>query len=158
MVVTKCRWARLSCICFSSMLLLEDVIWASNMISNLCYCKHFKAFLFFLNQVLNSVLSYYSCCKLWVCDMYFVGAESDQHVNICSFAIRCDRRWPSTQLHRVYTGSGNMPYVQLRLVGDFILSSGARSLLWGYKRIGMRREVLEAQSNSEPSGPEWRGL
>ena len=26
-----------------------------------------------------------------------VGAESDQHVNICSFAVRCDRRWPSTQ-------------------------------------------------------------
>jgi hypothetical protein len=27
---------------------LEGVIWASNMISNLCYCKHFKAFLFSL--------------------------------------------------------------------------------------------------------------
>jgi len=26
-----------------------------------------------------------------------VGAESDQHVNICSFAVRCDRRWHSTQ-------------------------------------------------------------
>ena len=26
-----------------------------------------------------------------------VGAESDQQVNICSFAVRCDRRWPSTQ-------------------------------------------------------------
>ena len=26
-----------------------------------------------------------------------VGAESDQQVNICSFAIRYDRRWPSTQ-------------------------------------------------------------
>ena len=25
------------------------------------------------------------------------GAESDQLVNICSFAIRRDRRWPSTQ-------------------------------------------------------------
>ena len=73
MVVTKCQWAQLSCICFSSMLLLEDVIWASNIISNLCYCKHFKAFLFFLNQVLNSVLSYYSSCKLWVCDMYLLN-------------------------------------------------------------------------------------
>ena len=31
-VVTKCRWARLLRICFSSMLLLEGVIWASNMI------------------------------------------------------------------------------------------------------------------------------
>ena len=26
-----------------------------------------------------------------------VGVESDQHVNICSFAVRCDQRWPSTQ-------------------------------------------------------------
>ena len=26
-----------------------------------------------------------------------VGAESDQHVNIYSFAVRCDRMWPSTQ-------------------------------------------------------------
>jgi hypothetical protein len=47
-VVTKCRWARLLCICLSSMLLLESVIWVSNMILNLCYCKHFKAFLFSL--------------------------------------------------------------------------------------------------------------
>jgi hypothetical protein len=31
-VETKCRWAWLLCICFSSMLLLEGVIWASNMI------------------------------------------------------------------------------------------------------------------------------
>ena len=26
-----------------------------------------------------------------------VGAENDQHVNICSFVVRCDQRWPSTQ-------------------------------------------------------------
>ena len=26
-----------------------------------------------------------------------VGAESDQHVNICSFVVYCDRVWPSTQ-------------------------------------------------------------
>ena len=26
-----------------------------------------------------------------------VGAESDQLVNICSFVVCCDRRWPSTQ-------------------------------------------------------------
>ena len=31
------------------------------------------------------------------CMLPVVGAESDQHVNICSFAVRCDRRWPSTQ-------------------------------------------------------------
>ena len=27
----------------------------------------------------------------------FVGTKSDQLVNICSFDVRCDRRWPSTQ-------------------------------------------------------------
>ena len=26
-----------------------------------------------------------------------VGVESDQHINICSFAVYCDRMWPSTQ-------------------------------------------------------------
>ena len=26
-----------------------------------------------------------------------VGAECDQLVNICSFVVRCDRRWPNTQ-------------------------------------------------------------
>ena len=49
-----------------------------------------------------------------------VGAKSDQHVNICSFVVHCDRRWPSTQLPRVYTSSCNMPYVQFESVGDFI--------------------------------------
>ena len=41
-------------------------------------------------------------------------------MNICSFGVRCDRRWPSTQLHRIYTGSDNVPYVQFGSVGDFI--------------------------------------
>jgi len=26
-----------------------------------------------------------------------IGAKSDQQVNICGFAVRCDRMWPSTQ-------------------------------------------------------------
>ena len=26
-----------------------------------------------------------------------IDVESDQQVNICSFAVHCDRRWPSTQ-------------------------------------------------------------
>jgi len=30
-------------------------------------------------------------------DKDIVGAESDKHVNIYSFAVRCDRMWPSTQ-------------------------------------------------------------
>ena len=49
-----------------------------------------------------------------------VGAESDHLVNICSFAVCCDRRWPSTQWHMIYTGSDNVPYVQFESVGDFI--------------------------------------
>ena len=55
-----------------------------------------------------------------ICTIIYVGAESDQHVNIYSFAVRCDQMWPSTQWHRVYTGSGNMPYVQFESVDDFI--------------------------------------
>ena len=41
-----------------------------------------------------------------------VGAKSDQQVNIYSFAVRCDRMWPSTQWHMIYIGSGNVPYIQ----------------------------------------------
>ena len=33
----------------------------------------------------------------WPKCMHGVGTESDQLVNICSFAVRCDRRRPSTQ-------------------------------------------------------------
>ena len=29
--------------------------------------------------------------------MDIVGAKSDQQVNICSFTVRYDRMWPSTQ-------------------------------------------------------------
>ena len=49
-----------------------------------------------------------------------VGAKSDQQVNIYSFAVCCDRMWPSTPWHRIYTGLGNMPYVQFQSIGDFI--------------------------------------
>ena len=72
-----------------------------------------------------------------------VGVESDQHVNICSFAVCCDRRWPSTQLHNVYTGSGNVPYVQFESVGDFIPEPRCSSLQWDYKREGERWGVQE---------------
>ena len=34
---------------------------------------------------------------LRLCNKACVGTESDQLVNICSFVVRCDRRWPSTQ-------------------------------------------------------------
>ena len=40
-----------------------------------------------------------------------ISVQSDQLVNSCSFAVRCDRRWPITQRHRIYTSSGNVPYV-----------------------------------------------
>ena len=33
----------------------------------------------------------------YVSSSHTVGAKSDQQVNIYSFAIRCDRMWPSTQ-------------------------------------------------------------
>ena len=60
------------------------------------------------------------CSIIETCTTNHIGAESDQHVNICSFAVHCDRRWPSTQWHRVYTSSSNVPYVQFESVGDFI--------------------------------------
>ena len=31
------------------------------------------------------------------CNCEYVGAKSDQQVNICGFAMRCDWMWPSTQ-------------------------------------------------------------
>ena len=57
--------------------------------------------------------------KFWVATLS-VGAECDQLVNIYNFAVRCDRMWPNTQWHRVYTGSGNVPYVQFGSVSNFI--------------------------------------
>jgi len=30
-------------------------------------------------------------------EIHTVGAKFDQQVNICSFAVRCDRMWPNTQ-------------------------------------------------------------
>ena len=41
---------------------------------------------------------------------------------------------------------------------NLFLSPGARSLLWGYKRVRNGKGVLEAWSDSEPSGREWRML
>jgi hypothetical protein len=80
--MTKCRWARLLRICFSSMLLLEDVIWANNMILNLCYCKHFKAFLFslikFWTQYCNIISTTNSVYVICICLIkYDLGCEVD---------------------------------------------------------------------------------
>ena len=46
----------------------------------------------------------------------------------------------------IYTGSGNVPYVQFGSVGDFVPEPGARSLQWGYKREGERWGVQEVRS------------
>ena len=45
----------------------------------------------------------------------------------------------------IYTGSGNVPYVQFGLVGDFIPELDAQSLWWGYKQEGERWGVREAR-------------
>ena len=39
-------------------------------------------------------------------------------------------------------------------VDDLFLSPGAQSLLWGYKREGVRRGVSEARLDSGPKGRE----
>ena len=92
--------------------------------------------------------------------LVIVGTESDQHVNIYSFAVRYDRRWPNAQWHRIYTGSGNVPYVQLGSVGDFIPEPRRsksvvgvqmrRGKKGGYKRFGWLRPE---GSRSELDGP-----
>ena len=71
-----------------------------------------------------------------------VGAESDQHVNICSFVVRCDRMWPSTQRHRVNTGSGNVPYVQFESVDDFIPEPRCSKFVMGLQTSGNKMEGI----------------
>ena len=87
-----------------------------------------------------------------------VGTESDQLVNICSFVVRCDRRWPSTQWHRVYTGLGNMPYIQFESVSDFIpeprCSKSAVGLQTRRRKIGCTRGPV----GSGRKGQEWQEL
>ena len=82
----------------------------------------------------------------------YVGAESDQLVNIYSFAVRCDQRWPSTQWHRIYTDLGNVPYVQSGSVGDFIhvprCSKSAVGLQTRGRKMGCTRG---------PIGSGWKG-
>ena len=72
-----------------------------------------------------------------------VEVKSDQQVNIYSFVVRCDRRWPRTQWHRVYTSSGNVPYVQFESVGDFIPKPRCSKFVVGLqtrrRKMGYRR-------------------
>ena len=87
-----------------------------------------------------------------------VGAESDQQVNICSFAVRCDRRWPSTQWHRVYTGSDNVPYVQFELAGDFIPEPRCSKFTVGLQTEGSKMGGARVRSDYGLKGQEWREL
>ena len=87
-----------------------------------------------------------------------VDAKSNQQVNIYRFAVRCDRMWHSTQWHRVYTGSGNVPYVQFQSVGDFIPEPRCSKFAVGLEMSGNKVGVLEVRSDSVPKGREWREL
>ena len=55
---------------------------------------------------------------------------------------------------RIYTGSGNVPYVQFGSVSDFIPEPRCSKLLWGYKRVGIRWGVQEVRSDSRLKGQE----
>ena len=68
-----------------------------------------------------------------------VGVESDQQVNICSFVVRCDRMWPNTQWHMIYTGSGNVPYVRFQSIGDFISESRCSKFAVGLQTSGNKK-------------------
>ena len=89
---------------------------------------------------------------------YFVSAKSDQHINIYSFVVRCDRMWPSTQWHMVYAGSGNVPYVQFESVGDFIPKPRCSKFAVGLQTRGSKMGVSDVRSDSGLKGQEWRVL
>ena len=89
--------------------------------------------------------------------MKSVGTESGQLVNICSFAVRCDRRWPSTQRHMIYTGSGNVPYVQSGSVGDFIPKPRCSKSGVGLQNKNEKRGVFKRPGRVRPEGPRATG-
>ena len=60
--------------------------------------------------------------------------------------------WPSTQLHRVYTASGNVPYVQFELVDDFIPEPRCSKFAMGLQTRGSKMGVSEVWSDSGPKG------
>ena len=62
--------------------------------------------------------------------------------------------WPSTQLHRVYTGSGNVPYVQFESVGDFIPEPKCSKFVVGLQMEGSKMGVQEIRSDSGLKGRE----
>ena len=54
----------------------------------------------------------------------------------------------------VYTGAGNMPYVQLVSVGDFIPKPRCSKFVVGLQMSGNKMGVLEVRSDSGPKGQE----
>jgi len=58
----------------------------------------------------------------------------------------------------VYTGLGNVPYVQFESVGDFIPESRCSKFAVGLQMSGNKMGVSEVQSNSGPKGQKWREL
>ena len=46
--------------------------------------------------------------------------------------------WPSTQWHRVYTGSGSVSYVQFESVGDFIPEPRCSKFVVGLQTRGSK--------------------
>ena len=103
--------------------------------------------------ILNYVLE---LCEFFV--SIYVSTESDQLVNICSFIVRCDRRWPSTQWHRVYTGSGNVPYVQFGSVSDFILEPRCSKFAVGLQTRRRKMGCTRGPVGSGRKGQEWQEL
>ena len=54
----------------------------------------------------------------------------------------------------IYTGLGNVPYVQFRSVGDFIPGPRCSKFVVGLQTSGNEKGVLEVLSDSDLSGRE----
>ena len=68
--------------------LLNEVMWRANY----NYCPEYVVY---AKGVGHGMVDYMA--RVHILSHLCVGAKSDQQVNICSFAVRCDRMWPSTQ-------------------------------------------------------------
>ena len=55
---------------------------------------------------------------------------------------------------QVYTGSGNVPYVQFELIGDFISEPRCSKFAVGLQTEGRKMGVQEVWSNSGMKGQE----
>ena len=55
----------------------------------------------------------------------------------------------------IYTGSDNVPYIQFQWVGDFIPELRCSKFAVGLQTSMEWEGVLEARSDSDPSGREW---